>query len=337
MPRISRWPRWRFALLILVLILPGTPFQIAEAHNRNSLAARAAAEFPLSQPQGPITYSYDAAGQRAGMTMPGNQTVSYAYDTGGNLTGVTDWQGRATTFTSDPDGLRTSMVRPNGVSTALSYDGAGRLGLIEHAQGPTMLERFVYTLDANGNRTAVTSNAGTETYSLDALNRVTAATYPDGGAVSFSYDPTGNRTSRTSGGQTTSYTYDDADQLLSDGSLAYSYDANGNRTAAGADTFAWDWNNRLTGTTVGGTTAAYTYDGDDTRVSKSTGGTTTPYLWDRQAGLPLLVDDGSQRYLHAGGVLAGISSDGSASYPLMDGLGSVRARTNGSGAVTESA
>jgi len=51
----------------------------------------------------------------------------------------------------------------------------------------------------------------------------------------------------------------------------------------------------------------------------------------------MLVDDGTQRYLHAGGVLAGIDASNNAAYPLLDGLGSVRGRTDGTGALVGTA
>jgi hypothetical protein len=47
-------------------------------------------------------------------------------------------------------------------------------------------------------------------------------------------------------------------------------------TTAGADTFAWDYTERLTTANVGGTCSSYTYDGDGTRVSKTVGEVETP-------------------------------------------------------------
>ena len=82
---------------------------------------------------------------------------------------------------------------------------------------------------------------------------------PVAALFSWSYDGAGNRLTQTSGSQVTSYTYDGADQLTStSGAFAetYAYDANGNRTAAGSDTFAYDWRNRLRSATVGATTVA---------------------------------------------------------------------------------
>jgi len=216
-------------------------------------------------------------------------------------------------------------------------DWDGRAGLVEHAGPSGLLQRFVDAVDANGNRTSVTGSARTETYALDALDRLTQATYPNGDAVGYTYDPNGNRATQTVNGVLAANTYDDADHLTSDGSLSYAHDANGNVTQAGTTSFAWDWADRLASATVAGTTTSYDYAGDGVRASKTTAGTATPSLWDRQAGLPLLVQDGTQSYLHAGGVLAGVDGGNAATYPLTDGLGSVRGRTDGAGALVGTA
>ena len=65
-------------------------------------------------------------------------------------------------------------------------------------------------------------------------------------------------------------------------------------TAALTSTYTWDYANRMTGATVGGTSSTYSYAGDDVRASKTVGGNTTSYLSDRESGLPLLVGDGTQ-------------------------------------------
>jgi len=160
-----------------------------------------------------------------------------------------------------------------------------------------------------------------------------AAAYPNGDAVSYTYDAGGDRLTRTVNGVPTSYTYDAAGQLLSDGAVTYTYDASGNLTTAGGDTFAWDYADRLTGATVGGTATTYTYDGDGTRVAKTVGGQETNYLWDRDCCLPLLLDDGTNGYLHADGVLAEVDGAGMPKYLLADALGSVRGVADLSGAL----
>lgn len=299
----------------------------------------------VGSPNGSVSYTYNDAGQRQTMTLPGSRTFTYAYDAPtGRLASITEWASRVTSFAYDANGNRTTITRPNGVTSSYTYDLADRLTSIVHSNGGT-LQSFSYGLDPIGNRTSVTYGAGTETYTLDDLNRISSVTYPNGDTVSYTYDGNGNTLPRTFNGNTTTYTYDDAGQLISDGTNTYTYDANGNMTAAGADTFTYDWADRLTGATVGGVNATYAYDGDSTRSSKTVGAVTTPYLYDREAGpsaglrtgLPLVVDDGTDAYLHADGALAQIDGANTAEYLLDDGLGSVRGVTDGAGSLTGSA
>jgi RHS repeat-associated protein len=288
----------------------------------------------VAAPQGTVSYTYDSAGQRTSMTLPGNRTIGYGYDTAGNLTALTDWQSRVIGFSYNAADQRTGITRPNGVATSYGYDPGGRLNAIVHATGGTTLQSFAYTLDANGNRTVVTTLAGTESYTLDALDRLTSGTYTNGDTVGYTYDAAGNRLTQVVNGVTTNtYTYDDAGQLTSDGVTTYSYDAAGNLSVAGGNSFTWDWKNRLTSATVSSTTASYAYDGTDVRVRETVGATTTNYVWDRASALPLLLDDGTTGYLHADGILAEITGSATLTYHLTDALGSVRGLTDLSGTV----
>ena len=75
-----------------------------------------------------------------------------------------------------------------------------------------------------------------------------------------------------------------------------------------------------------GTTTSYTYDGTDVRVKKQTGAATSTYLWDRESGLPLLIDDGTNGYVHQGTgnpLTQTTLSGGTPKWLLTDALGSV--------------
>jgi len=111
--------------------------------------------------------------------------------------------------------------------------------------------------------------------------------------------------------------------------VSYTYDANGIVTNRGSDTFAWDYENRLTSTTIGGTTTSFTYRGDGLRASQATwGSTTTGYTWDLNSSLPVVLDDGSQ-YVYGNGLVSQVSGT-STYYYLADGLGSTMATTDAS-------
>src|SRR5207302_11108421 len=182
----------------------------------------------VAAPEGGVSYSYDNAGRPTSMTLPGARQVSYSYDGASQLSSLTDWLGLTTTFSYNGDGLRTAVHRPNAVATTYAYDGADRLVTV-NSDGPSgALLHLTYALDANGNRTSVTSGAGTETYALDALNRVTQAHYPNGDSVGYGYDAAGNRTSVTVNGATTADSYNGAGQLVSAGAENFAYDAAGN-------------------------------------------------------------------------------------------------------------
>jgi YD repeat-containing protein len=91
----------------------------------------------------------------------------------------------------------TGLSRSNGVNSTLGYDNAGRLTTINHA-GPSGNLLFTnYTVDPNGNRIAMESNGGLESYTLDALNRLTNVSYPNGDTAAYSYDANSNRLTAT--------------------------------------------------------------------------------------------------------------------------------------------
>ena len=129
----------------------------------------------------------NAAGEQTTLTQP-EGTVTTSYDLNGFADTVTDWRGDTIAVVNDADGRAETVARSNGVDTAYGCDSAGRLTSIGHAAGATVIDSFAYSLDGNGNRTGVTSNAGSESYTLDGLNRITAATYPGALEESFVYD-----------------------------------------------------------------------------------------------------------------------------------------------------
>ncbi len=295
-------------------------------------------EFPsmvsqVTSPQGVVGYDYDAVGRRSSMTQP-EGTIEYEYDAAGQLTALTDWSGSETTFGYTGDGLLSSIERPNGVDSVFGYDAALRVDLMEHANASGILEYFDYTLDPNGNRIGVESSAGNESYTLDELGRLTSVQYPDGEIASYTYDAIGNRLTETTSDGTTTYDYNAEGQLVSDGERTYTYDAAGNTVTAGDDEYEWDWAGRMSGATVDGEATSYEYDGDGVRVSAVDSTGATSFVWDRESGLPLLVSDGDAGYMQLGGTPFAVGDSTDLSYQLTDALGSVRASTDRTGAVT---
>jgi RHS repeat-associated protein len=119
------------------------------------------------------------------------------------------------------------------------------------------------------------------------------------------------------------------------GATTYTYDTRGNRTrvtpaTGGATTLAYDQANRLTSY---GANAAYMYNGDGLRMSKTISGTTSQFLWDVAPALPLLLKDGLTAYLYGPGGLPFEQINASTAIWLhQDQLGSTRLVTDSGGA-----
>jgi RHS repeat-associated protein len=177
------------------------------------------------------------------------------------------------------------------------------------------------------------SSSATITYAYDKLSRLTDVSAPSG-TTTYGYDPVGNRQSMTRGGSTTNYTYDRADRISAAGSVSYTVNANGNLINRGSDTFGYDQANRLKSVAIGASTATYAWDGDGKRASATVGGNTTPYIYDVNRGLPVVLDDGSRKYVWGLGLAYAVNGSAVEVYHA-DGLGSVRAITDGAGSVIQ--
>ena len=258
------------------------------------------------------------------------------------LTSVTDWNSNSTAYSYDDAGRMTTATLPSGtgIVSTYSYDNADRLTGISHVKnGSTTIASVTYTLDDVGNRTQRVDQQGTHTYAYDDLYRLTSVTYPGPSTTSYTFDAFGNRTSMTDGSGTTDYTYDDADRLTevdppSASAVAYTWDDNGNLTDRGSDEFEWDEADRMVSATVDSTTTTFAYRGDGLRESRTLGMSTTTFTWDVNAGLPVVLYDGSY-YLYGFGLEA-MEQSGDWYYFLADGLGSTMAIVDDAGAVQNS-
>ena len=252
--------------------------------------------------------------------------------------------GRVTNYTYDTVGNLQSYQYPNGVTSSYAYNSLNRLTTMTVGTLVSPLASYSYTLGATGNRTAVTEMGGrTVNYTYDELYRLTNESIvndPHGvnGSASYSYDPVGNRLNRSSSivlVPSQSSTYDPNDRLASD-----TYDSNGNTTAANGNSYAYDFENRLT--SLNGSSVRYVYDGDGNRVAKRVGGVTTNYLVDTNnpTGYAQVVDElqtGTvvRSFTYGHDLISQRVSGGSLSFYQYDGHGSVRLLTNASGAITD--
>jgi RHS repeat-associated protein len=292
-------------------------------------------------------YTYDLNGNRIAMIDPTGLT-SYSYDASNRLISITNNKGQKTEFTYDVLGRRTSLTHANGVITNYTYDATSQLTRLSHQLGTTTINSFDYTYDRVGNRKSKADRHGSYNYAYDALNRLSQASnpLPANPLESFTYDPVGNRTNSNQNG---SSSFNEANELLEDGSFTYEYDANGNMIRKAAKvggvivTYDYDAENRLVRVVSStGTISNYKYDGIGRRVEKEVIGAQTAvtrYLYDNEDVLLELNSSNAvtARYTHGPGVDEPLimEKNGQSFFYHRDGLSSVTDISSQAGAVVQ--
>ena len=292
-----------------------------------------------------LTYTYDAAGQVSSITMPGDKTaayqVAYQYDHLHRLSRVSDWQGNFALYRYDAAGWPVSVSVSGGPVTIYQYDGARHLRAIV-STGPdgTPVAGYRYSVDANGNRTAVSAlepNAATVplrsyVYGFDVANRPISrddgmtyrydtrgnlASIEGGRSVKFNYDAFG-RLQGLTGDATGTYGYDSIGLRASRDDRRLVYDLSGERPrvvmeidAAGTP-IAWHVYGLglLWKVTADGTPYFYHFDGDGNTVALSnpTAGVVNTYRYDGQGRL-VAAQEGVENMFRAHGE-SGWTDDG---------------------------
>jgi RHS repeat-associated protein len=302
-----------------------------------------------STPEGLLTYTYDAAGNRLSVKSDSAKyDVAYGYDGLNRLSTVKDNAGgAAASYSYDAVGRMSGVAYGNGASTQYGYDALNRVtgvtvGTNLGTNVASVLASYTYALYPTGNRKSVTEKSGrTASWQYDGLWRLTNEVIAGGsanGSISYTYDSVGNRLSRTSsvaGVPSTTSSYDNNDRLMSD-----SWDPNGNTVQSGANQYGYDSENRLL--SLNRTAANYVYDGDGQLVQKTVGGVTTTYLIDDQtpAGYTQIAEERVSRavtksYVYGPQRISMRDSSGLHYYGY-DAHSGVRLLMDGSGAVTDS-
>lgn len=199
-----------------------------------------------------IGYQY-AAGRATGIAYPSGRSASYSFDAQGRIAGITiAGQNVLTGAVYLPFGGVTAWTWGNGQTYRRDYDADGRIATV--TSGPN------------------TAAYGSETWTFgyDVLNRLTAAVLPQGGSFTYAYDGDGNRKQENRGGAATNYGYNATSnrlQALSGATVRnFSYDATGNLIGNGSMTFTYDGRGRLSHTSSG---YRYSINGLGQRVAKS--------------------------------------------------------------------
>ena len=177
-----------------------------------------------------LEYTYDIIGNRKSMLSDFGD-FSYNYDNGNRLISLTNHKNETFGFDYDEANRLSKIIRPN-TQTEFNFDKNSFVTSISHKKSSTILNQYVYTRDAIGNRESVTNSRGIASYGYDAESQLTAVTNTevsgDYATEGFNYDNLGNRLNDQLG----SYVYDNKSQRLTqDYKHLYYYDNNGNLTS----------------------------------------------------------------------------------------------------------
>jgi RHS repeat-associated protein len=312
-----------------------------------------------------LTYGYDPSGDVTSITDSlsgsggaGQGIATYQYDSALRLTTVTQSLGGTTygeiTITYDSGGRTTKVYRSvdasgTDVITTYGYDAANDVTGISNFQAtegnnhlPSPFVTDGPTYNSAGEMTQYSQTYGgnnvSNTYTYDHAGQLTGST----GTVndSYSYDLNGNPNA-------SGYTTGAGNEMTASPGYTYTYDNVGNLTSATntsthvTRTYTYDYDNRLTNVTVGGTVmATYTYNALGQRIGIDDSGTQTWTVYNSKSAdaNPYADFNGSggltMRYLDGLAVdelFARTSSGGTLAWYLTDQLGSVTDVVSSSG------
>jgi len=278
----------------------------------------------VTDPSGSVTYTYTATGQIASQVTQyaggGTANFSFTYDkldristvlnvlsgvrtnytySNGRLSGVTVTiagvtKNVATGMTYEPLGPVANWTYGNGLVRSQLHDLDGRLTAIASS---TATQSQGYGYNANNELTVLTNTANTaltQSYTYDALSRVTGAGQGSGASDGFALDATGNRTTHTVNGVARTLTMAaSSNQLVNIAgggvSRAFTYDAFGNRIAeTGTNgTYGYNYNafNRMDAVSKNGVTTTYQVNALGQRTEKTGPGGTVKYVNGPAGGL----------------------------------------------------
>jgi len=248
-------------------------------------------------------YTYDVVGNRTAFEVLDNGVNiinnTYTYDALGRMLTATDGTD-VVSYTYDKNSNQTSAALEGKVYTKTEYNKANLPVKSSWIKSPTETDVTSYFYATDGNLSMKTSLDSNTMYYYDGVGRLVyentwgnTANYTD----TYAYDNHGNRTTRIhiedDETEITDYTYNNLNQLLSssDG-FSYAYDNAGNMTSVSQDeevvkSYSYDIFNRLSESTVNGTTANYTYNGDNLRQTKTANNVTTNHIYD---GMNIVAD-----------------------------------------------
>ncbi len=299
-------------------------------------------------------YRYTPAGRIREIVYPSGVAVRYHYRRNGTLSKVAARHVGASQFSVIADRIRYLPFGPihrytlgNGQIVRRRYDANYRLTDLV-----SPLFKLHYTRNALGDITATGkrkgANPASESYSYDALRRLTTITEADGSTLqSYAYSPAGDRLSKIGAGLSTGgYTYaNGTHHLLSVGVEPYNVDADGQTTSfqrAGQNyVFTYDARHRMATAQVGtGSVVSYVYNALGERTSKVVGAVNPVRFFYDESNHLLTRDEsaGTRDYIWVGDMPVALidtptgESGGTDYYIIAGALGAPRLVTDAAGA-----
>jgi len=312
---------------------------------------------------------YDFVGDLLSATNAAGVTFNYGYNTVARLTGITtnfiDASHPGTLFSSvhySPFGALTGATLGNGVTESWGYNNRLWQQSRTATFGATTPYSFnVATFAPNGDILAANDTANSNwVYKYDDFNRLVCSNLASNGTCgtptsgtptfTYDYDRFGNRWHQN-GPNLSQLAFDANNRIM--GVTGVGYDLSGNLTSDGSGTgshvYFYDAENRII--QVDGTlgtcttaTACYVYNADGQRVRKTSGGSSTDYLYDLAGHKVADVDPTGvfmQGELYAGDRHLAIYAPapgptGATFFTHSDWLGTERVRTDMTGTNCES-
>lgn len=293
-------------------------------------------------------YVYNNAGRVTRVIYPSGRIVNYDYDASGNNSGIRTQANSSATETLVmsnvnylPFGPAESFTYGNGLTHSQTYDLNYRLSSIQ--VGGILHRDYVY--DAVSNITSIANNLSStesQTYTYDALNRLTSALGGYGNLL-YTYDSVGNRLTESRNNTIDTYSYATTSNKLnsitrSTGNRSFTYDAAGNptqRTSDDNNTHNNTFNNanRLSNVNVNGSLAAtYTYNPLGQRVVKTlANGSKEIYHYDEAGQLISVTDQNNntqREYIYWGNQQIALVNNNTLYYVHNDHLNTPQVVTN---------
>ena len=174
-----------------------------------------------------LRYSYDKGGNIDTLFYSDGKKVVYTYDLINRLTKVADWNGNTTTYSYDKSGNVVRITLPDSSIVLKTYDAGSRP--IKHIDfhGADTLMAMSSTLDPLGNRVSQTGKTPLMPVYKDSVtqyqsNELSQLVDIDG--RTYAYDPAGNLIKGYLNNKSIKMTYTAANQLQSMGADTFAYD-----------------------------------------------------------------------------------------------------------------